>query len=78
MNSCANANTGTKLRGTKSSELRDESTASYLRDFDLEKIDKLDRRELDADSIDSGTQRGTLVICQRNSGDHSSTRYKSR
>ncbi|XP_043280213.1 serine/threonine-protein kinase SMG1 isoform X1 [Venturia canescens] len=81
MNSCANVNNGTKLRGTKSSELQDDSTTGYLREIDLEKNDKADklvRKELDSDSIDLGTQRGTLVICQRNSGDHSSTRYKPR
>lgn len=80
MNSCANGNAVTKLRGSESSELREES-AGYTRGVDFSKGDKADKSEPDG-SPDFGVPRGTLVICQRNStnysADHNFGRFKPR
>ncbi|XP_015127883.1 serine/threonine-protein kinase SMG1 [Diachasma alloeum] len=84
MNSCANPNTGTKLRGSKSSELREESSGSTDKTEEKDKTDKKAKNETaetESASNDFGVPKGTLVICQKNSGslgDHSFSRIKQR
>ncbi|XP_011302537.1 serine/threonine-protein kinase SMG1 isoform X2 [Fopius arisanus] len=83
MNNCANSTTGTKLRGSKSSELREESSNGDKTE-DADKTDKKSKKEVtetEASSNDFGVPKGTLVICQKSCGglgDHSFSRIKQR
>ncbi|XP_063980993.1 serine/threonine-protein kinase SMG1 [Diachasmimorpha longicaudata] len=84
MNSCANCNTGTKLRGSKSSELREESSSSTDKTEEADKTDKKVKNEItetESSINDFGVPKGTLVICQKNSAgisEHSFSRIKQR
>ncbi|XP_057324226.1 serine/threonine-protein kinase SMG1 isoform X1 [Microplitis mediator] len=91
MNSCENSNASTKLQGSKSSELWEESTSNSSSSIktvgDTDKFDKKNQKstkgESDTTNVnDSGVPRGTLVICPRNSGgflgDHCFSRIKQR
>ena len=79
MNSCGNSNIGTKLRGSKSSEIQEDPVGSRQ----AESSEKEDSDILGGySSNDFSIPRGTLVICQRNSNnyssDHSFSRFKPR
>lgn len=91
MNSCENSNASTKLQGSKSSELWEESTSNSSSIKTVgDNTDKFDKKsskttkgESDTTNVnDSGVPRGTLVICPRNSGgflgDHCFSRIKQR
>ncbi|KOX79166.1 Serine/threonine-protein kinase SMG1 [Melipona quadrifasciata] len=79
MNSCGNSNISTKLRGSKCSEIQEESVsnnrASVLEKGDVSVLSGYN-------SNDFNTPRGTLVICPRStnnySSDHSFSRFKPR
>ncbi|XP_034180761.2 serine/threonine-protein kinase Smg1 isoform X1 [Osmia lignaria lignaria] len=79
MNSCGNSNISTKLRGSKCSEIQEESVSNN-RAGGLEKGDINVLSGYNAN--DFNTPRGTLVICQRNthtySSEHNFSRFKPR
>lgn len=81
MNSCGNSNSSTKLRGTKSSELREDSSSNHqLSKSHIDDIDKCEKKinktNCEIDKITSsndfgGVPKSTLVICQKNTNNHS-------
>ncbi|KAK0173761.1 hypothetical protein PV328_006909 [Microctonus aethiopoides] len=77
MNSCENSNDSTKLQGSASSELWEESTSNIINKSEtsdkLEKKSKTDRVESETSSSnakDFGVPKNTLVICATNSSNH--------
>lgn len=76
MNSCANSNTGTKLRGSNSLDLREESLSSSLKPGEPDKFDKSEKKvkvsgevaEKSTVSNDLEVSKGKLVICQKSTG----------
>lgn len=79
MNSCGNSNISTKLRGSKCSEIQEESVGNNRANV----LEKGDVSVLSGyNSNDFNAPRGTLVICPRStnnySSDHSFSRFKPR
>ncbi|KOC68709.1 Serine/threonine-protein kinase SMG1 [Habropoda laboriosa] len=79
MNSCGNSNISTKLRGSKCSEIQEESVSNNRAGI----LEKGDINVLSGySSNDFNATRGTLVICQRStnnySSEHSFSRFKPR
>ncbi|CAK9817618.1 Serine/threonine-protein kinase SMG1 [Anthophora quadrimaculata] len=79
MNSCGNSNISTKLRGSKCSEIQEESVSNNRAGI----LEKGDINVLTGyNSNDFNATRGTLVICQRStnnySSEHSFSRFKPR
>ncbi|XP_026671607.1 serine/threonine-protein kinase SMG1 [Ceratina calcarata] len=78
MNSCGNSNISTKLRGSKCSEIQEESVSNNRAGV----LEKGDVNVLTGyNSNDFNAPRDTLVICQRTSNypsDHSFSRFKPR
>ncbi|OAD60741.1 Serine/threonine-protein kinase SMG1 [Eufriesea mexicana] len=79
MNSCGNSNISTRLRGSKCSEIQEESISNNRPSV----LEKGDVNVLSGyNSNDFNAPRGTLVICQRStnnySSEHSFSRFKPR